>query len=173
MAFMIEKIMEKDVPFFNALGIKDWTGNHPKIIIPGRTTWCIDREKNAFFMRLGGGRADEPYISVFWWDGLQIRMEEELGVNKTTDGKIIRTTLKLLTPPKAYDKKNEIAQFVLEALMAIQEQDDISLGKDVIHPYEKGRNCEVILLGDDYMLYEQKPDEYGELIVSLIDGSDS
>ena len=141
MAFVLEKIPKEDVPFFNSLGIKNWTGNHPKIIIPGRTTWCIDREKKAFLMSLGGGREDEPYISVFWWEGLEIRIEEKLDTKKT---------IRLLTPKKAYGKKNEIAQLVLEALMVIQEQDEISLGKDVIYPYEEKKlNCEVVLLGDD------------------------
>ena len=126
MAFVLEKIPKEDVPFFNSLGIKNWTGNHPKIIIPGRTTWCIDREKKAFLMSLGGGREDEPYISVFWWEGLQIRIEEKLDIKKT---------IRLLTPKKAYGKKNEIVQLVLEALMVIQEQDEISLGKDAIYPY--------------------------------------
>lgn len=45
MAFVFERLTEDDVSFFNALGIKDWTGNHQKIVIPERTTWCIDREK--------------------------------------------------------------------------------------------------------------------------------
>ena len=40
MAFVFEKVMEKDVPFFNSLGIKNWTGNHPKVIIlKGDYTW--------------------------------------------------------------------------------------------------------------------------------------
>ena len=141
MAFVFEKIPKEDVPFFNSLVIKDWTGNHPKIIIPGRTAWCIDREKKAFLMSLGGGREDEPYISVFWWNGLEIRIEEKLDIKKTKDGKTIRKTLcKLLTPKKACGKKNEIAQLVLEALIVIQKQDEISLGKDVIYPYECGES---------------------------------
>lgn len=135
MAFIFEKIMEKDVPFFNSLGIKNWTGNHPKVIIPGRTTWCIDREKKAFLMGLGGGHADEPLISVFWWDGLEIRIEENSDMKKTKNGKFIRRTLKILTPKKAYDKQNEIAQLVLEALMVIQEHDEISLGKKINNEY--------------------------------------
>ena len=58
----------------------------------------------------------------------------------------------------------------------IQEQVD-SFAKqreEVIDPYtEKMGNCEVILLGGDHMIYEQKPEECGEVIKSFIDGLDS
>ena len=58
----------------------------------------------------------------------------------------------------------------------IQEQVD-SFAKqreEVIDPYTKKMgNCEVILLGGDHMIYEQKPEECGEVIKSFIDGLDS
>jgi hypothetical protein len=147
MAFVLEKILKEDVPFFNSLGIKNWTGDHPKIIIPGRTTWCIDREKKAFLMCLGGGRDDEPYISVFWWDGLEIRIEEKSDEKKTPDGKSIRRIFKLSTAKESYNKQNEITQLIIEALTAIQEQDEISLGKKINNEYVVSDNTitEIIL----------------------------
>lgn len=46
--------------------------------------------------------------------------------------------------------------------------------EDVIYPYaEKMGNCEVVLLGGDHLIYEQKPEECGEIIKSFIDGLDS
>ena len=135
MAFVFEKVLEKDVPFFNSLGIKNWTGNHPKEIIPGRTTWCVDREKKAFLMGLGGGRADEPHISVFWWDGFEIRIEENSTTEKSKNGKLVSRILRMLIPKKAYDKRNEIAQLILEALMVIQDHDEISLDRKINNEY--------------------------------------
>ncbi|MBP0973012.1 MAG: alpha/beta hydrolase [Oscillospiraceae bacterium] len=45
------------------------------------------------------------------------------------------------------------------------------LRQDVIYPYaEKMGNCEVVLLGGDHLIYEQKPAECGVLIKSFIDG---
>ena len=45
------------------------------------------------------------------------------------------------------------------------------LRQEIIYPYaEKMGNCEVALLGGDHMIYEQKPDECGEIIKSFIDG---
>ena len=42
--------------------------------------------------------------------------------------------------------------------------------KDTIYPYaEKMGNCEVVCLGGDHMIYEQKPDECGEIICNFID----
>lgn len=58
----------------------------------------------------------------------------------------------------------------------IQEQVDnfAKQREEVIDPYtEKMGNCEVILLGGDHMIYEQKPEECGEVIKSFIDGLDS
>ncbi len=141
MAFVVEKIPKEDVPFFNALGIKGWTGNHPKIVIPGQTAWCIDRDKNAFLMPLGGGRADEPYISVFWWDGLEIRIEEHTDEIITADeSRVGRTSFKLSAAEETYHKQNEIAQLIIEALKAMQEQDEISLGKKINYEYAVSDN---------------------------------
>lgn len=111
MAFVIERLTEDDVSFFNSLGIKDWTGRHQKIVIPERSTWCIDKEKNSFFMKLGGGREYEPYISVFWCNGFEIRIEEE---NTTLDAP--KKVYKILSPLKKCSNKNEIMQLILEAL---------------------------------------------------------
>ena len=45
------------------------------------------------------------------------------------------------------------------------------LRQDVIYPYaEKMGNCEVVLLGGDHLIYEQKPVECGEIVKSFIDG---
>ncbi len=44
----------------------------------------------------------------------------------------------------------------------------------VIYPYaEKMGGCEVVLLGGDHLIYEQKPKECGEIIKSFIDGLDN
>ena len=46
--------------------------------------------------------------------------------------------------------------------------------KVVINPYSKKMgNCEIILLGGDHLIYEQKPKECGEIIKAFVDGSDS
>ena len=38
---------------------------------------------------------------------------------------------------------------------------------------EKMGNCEMICLGGDHMIYEQKPIECGEMIKNFIDGLDN
>ncbi len=48
------------------------------------------------------------------------------------------------------------------------------LRQEIIYPYaEKMGNCEVVLLGGDHMIYEQKPEVCGEVIKAFIDGLDS
>ncbi|MBR1739986.1 MAG: alpha/beta hydrolase [Ruminococcus sp.] len=46
--------------------------------------------------------------------------------------------------------------------------------REIIYPYaEKLGNCEVVLLGGEHGIYEQRPDECGEIIKAFIDGLDS
>lgn len=48
------------------------------------------------------------------------------------------------------------------------------LRQDIIYPYaEKMGNCEVVLLGGDHCIYEQKPKDCGEIIKGFIDDLDS
>ncbi len=48
------------------------------------------------------------------------------------------------------------------------------LRQEIIYPYaEKMGNCEVVLLGGDHMIYEQKPEVCSEVIKAFIDGLDS
>ncbi|MBE6902560.1 MAG: alpha/beta hydrolase [Ruminococcaceae bacterium] len=43
--------------------------------------------------------------------------------------------------------------------------------QDIIYPYaEKMGNCEVVCLAGDHMIYQQRPQECGELIKSFVDG---
>lgn len=55
----------------------------------------------------------------------------------------------------------------------IQEQLDqmAKLREDILYPYaEKMGNCEVVLLGGDHAIYEQKPEECSELICDFLAG---
>lgn len=47
------------------------------------------------------------------------------------------------------------------------------LRQEIIYPYaEIMGNCDVVPLGGDHMIYEQKPEECGEVIKLFIDGLD-
>ena len=49
-----------------------------------------------------------------------------------------------------------------------------TLRQDVIYPYaEKMGNCEVVLLAGDHAIYEQRPEECGEIIKAFIDRLDN
>lgn len=59
-------------------------------------------------------------------------------------------------------------EFIKKILDACQE----SL-KNTIYPYaEKMGNCEVVLLGGDHQIYQQKPKECEEILKNFIDGLD-
>lgn len=73
-------------------------------------------------MYMGGGRADEPYIWTFWWDGYEVRIEVYNGPsNKYTNsihGKKIRIVERIIIPQNGFDKKDEILKLILEAFSA-------------------------------------------------------
>ena len=49
-----------------------------------------------------------------------------------------------------------------------------TLRQNIIYPYaDKMGNCEVVLLGGNHAIYEQRPDECGEIVKAFIDGLDS
>ena len=70
---------------------------------------------------------------------------------------------------KAPDSDGVSDERIQEQLERLEE-----LRQEIIYPYaEKMGNCEVVLLGGDHMIYEQKAEECGELIKSFVDGLDS
>lgn len=64
----------------------------------------------------------------------------------------------------------------------LQDVDDESRRKEILDSYEESRqeilypylekmgNCKCVLLGGDHMIYEQKPEECGEIVKDFIDG---
>lgn len=61
-----------------------------------------------------------------------------------------------------------------EEIEAIVFVDGSQLSEERLMPYiEKMGNCELICLGGDHMIYEQKPIECGEMIKNFIDGLDN
>lgn len=56
-----------------------------------------------------------------------------------------------------------------------QQINELAEGREtVLYPYaEKMGNCEVVLLGGDHLIYEQKPEECGEIVKTFLDGLDS
>ena len=60
---------------------------------------------------------------------------------------------------------DDIVQVILEAC---EESRNTS-----IYPYaEKMGNCEVVLLGGDHQIYQQRPDECAKIIKDFVDGLD-
>lgn len=79
-----------------------------------------------FFMILGGGCKFELFISVFWWEGLEIRIEEE-----NTTLSVPKKIYQIFNPEKDHSKQNEIMQLVLEALEAGSNHSNATTNKTV------------------------------------------
>ncbi|MBE6837771.1 MAG: hypothetical protein E7509_07275 [Ruminococcus sp.] len=87
MAFVFEKIPSEDIEYVRSLGIKDWSGYDLERFFEGISGWSIDRSRQAFLIALGGGYDDMPYFWAFLYKGSECRIEQEMEIIKTTEGK--------------------------------------------------------------------------------------
>lgn len=98
------------------------------------------------------------YICASW--GLET-YEDIIAVNKWINRQIEINDLKISKRALEYDE--ETTQNILAEYKKAREE--------IIYPYaEKMGNCQVICLAGDHMIYEQRPDECGEIIKKFVDG---
>jgi len=117
MAFVFENIPDKDLEVLKSLKIKDWSGAQ---LHPFRTgeKWCVDRERNAFSIALGGGREDMPLYWSFWWNNQETRIEvirRSGGGNIETGWYIKREIVRIPVPQNLFDKRDELMKMIEEA----------------------------------------------------------
>lgn len=99
------------------------------------------------------------YICASW--GLETK-EDVIEYNKWINRQIEINNLDMPSRPTEYDDNDEKLKEILDTFEESRQ--------DIIYPYaEKMGNCEVVLLGGDHMIYEQKPEECGEIIKKFID----
>lgn len=76
-------------------------------------------------MSLGGGRENDPYFWVLWWNGLEIRIEESSErLEFTEDGKIVRKITQITVPKEALSLRDVIFALIKEAFYT-QDKDKI------------------------------------------------
>ncbi|MBQ7756935.1 MAG: hypothetical protein IJX42_03105 [Oscillospiraceae bacterium] len=131
MAFVCEKIPSEDLEYVRSLGIKNWSGNHLHEILEGYSGWCIDRNRQAFLIGLGGGYKDMPYFWAFLYKGLECRIEKEKEIKQTIEGKIIVRISRVIIPYDLSTQKDEILEMILEAFAGVKNHDEISLGRKI------------------------------------------
>ncbi len=100
------------------------------------------------------------YICASW--GFTTK-EELIENNKWINRQIEINDLDI--PPRTIEYEDD-SEIVKNALSQCEKS-----RQEIIYPYaEKMGNCEVICLGGDHMIYEQKPQECGAIIKEFIDG---
>ncbi len=117
MAFVFEKVPEKDYEFFKSMGLKNFWGTDSLSLSKGDTTWCANREKNAYLVAIGGGHADIPEYHDLWWNGHIVRMEtlEAGNGNYDTGVNIIWIIKKIPIPRSIWIYKDDVLQMINEA----------------------------------------------------------
>ncbi|MGE4578465.1 MAG: hypothetical protein AB7F21_02915 [Desulfuromonadales bacterium] len=78
MAFVNEKIPEADQESINYGALRDPQGGRP-LVDSTLPRWAVDRERDAFLLRLGGGATREdyqvPFYFLFCWQGARMRVD--------------------------------------------------------------------------------------------------
>lgn len=123
MAFVFEKVPEKDYEFFKSMGLKNCWGNGTYLLINGMQ-WCADRERNAYLVGIGGGYDEMPYFYDLWWNGYVIRMETKRGGkgNYDTGVDIIWIIKRIPIPRDIWEYRNDIIIMINEAFSVNQDR---------------------------------------------------
>ncbi len=131
MAFVCEKIPSEDIEYVRSLGIKDYTGHRLKQFFEGTSGWSIDRSRQAFLTALGGGYKDMPYFWAFLYKGIECRIEQEMEIIQTSEGKKFIKISRVIIPYELSTQKDDILTMILEAFDAAIKHDEISLGRKI------------------------------------------
>ncbi|MBQ7756936.1 MAG: hypothetical protein IJ401_06510 [Oscillospiraceae bacterium] len=121
MAFVCEIIPSEDIEYVRSLGIKDWSGHDLERFFEGISEWSIDRNRQAFLVRLGGGYKDMPYFAAFWYEGCEIRIETPVRLFEDNEGRKIRKITGISIPKELYSQKEEICNLIIEAYLAMSK----------------------------------------------------
>ena len=120
MAFVFEKVPEEDWIFFKTMGLKDYIGKN-FLQLNKRTTWCADRELNAYLVEIGGRFSNEyPFYCDFWWDGNIIRIDVGKRSIIDHDGGVnfVWIINRMPIPQNIWDNKDKVVEMIKEALIA-------------------------------------------------------
>lgn len=128
-------------------------------IAPVSEDALIAKNAQAAFRGIITNDIPKLYICASWG----IRSKEDLiEYNKWINRQIEINNFDMPIRPTEYDDNDEKLKKILDTFEESRQ--------DIIYPYaEKMGNCEVVLLGGDHMIYEQKPEECGEIIKKFID----
>jgi len=122
MAFVFEKVPERELDFLKSLELKNCWGND-LLHISSITNWAADRERDAYLVMIGGGYKDMPEYSDLWWEGHTIRLEIWEGGqgNYDTGVDIIWNILRIPIPQEIWDEREVIVEMIKEAFFVYSD----------------------------------------------------
>ena len=133
MAFVFEKVPEKDWELFNSFQLK--INDRAGILHADKYTWwVVDREREIYFICLKGGALERPAVYEIIWRGKKIRFHVEKKVQVTESSKALHWNITYVCAPKSLESnKNEIISLIKER--AFFNQDDDFVLEKIAEPY--------------------------------------
>ena len=116
MGFVFEKVPENDMEFLKSMRLKDCWGIN-LLNVDEDTEWCVDRERNAYLIGIGGGYREMPHYYDFCWSGQVIRIEAECrGIGNYGVGVgIVWYIHRIPMSKECWQYKDEILKMITEA----------------------------------------------------------
>ena len=129
-------------------------------IAPVSESYNLASNAQSAFASIVSNDVPKLYICASW--GIQTK-EDIIETNKWVNRQIEINSLDFSPRPLEYD--DELINEILANYQKAREE--------TIYPYaEKMGNCEVICLAGDHMIYEQKPEECGQIIKAFLESLD-
>lgn len=147
MSFVFEKVPEKDHDFFKSMGLKNCWGN--KLLdVSSDTMWCVDRERHAYLVEIGGGYHDMPYFYDFWLNGHILRLEAARGGSGNSDigVNIIWFVSRIPVPESIWESRKDLVIMIKEAFSVNQAWYDYKSIKSI----SVSIKCEPTMEEDNY-----------------------
>ena len=123
MAFVYERVRPEDEELWNSIGWKSWNGRAESFSLYNR--WCIDRERNACLLAIGGF-IDMPDYYDFCYKGVIVRMEvsdrsdvvSKSDKNRQENVTWIISNMRI--PESLWTEREEIIGLIKEAFMSYE-----------------------------------------------------
>lgn len=113
MAFIKEDVLEKNKEKYDSFGLK-YDGKNREV--NKGTQWHIDKERDIYWIYLGGGALERPYTYVLIWNNTRVVIDAEIRGTKTEEHWIIKK-IKSSQELKIY--KNELIEIIKEAVQSM------------------------------------------------------
>lgn len=128
MAFVFEDVPKADWELYNSFKLKSYNGKE-ELVADKYAMWRVDRERNIYFICLGGGAFEQARIYALIWQGEKLLIHLDSYAENMLDAstRVHWDICRIIAPKSLESKKDEIISLIKEIAYL-----DIDAGEMVI-----------------------------------------